>query len=67
MISNIYGLLILSLITTTLLTSVQMANTKLNYQNKYPITNEEKIYLRNLGFSQKDFSKLETSLKEIYK
>ena len=67
MISNIYGLLILSLITTALLTSVQMANTKLNHQNKYPITKEEKIYLRNLGFSEKDFAKLETSLKEIYK
>ena len=67
MISNIYGLLILSLITTALLTSVQMANTKLNQQNKYLITKEEKIYLRNLGFSEKDFTKLETSLKEIYK
>ena len=67
MISNIYGLLILSLITTALLTSVQMANTKLNHQNKYLITKEEKIYLRNLGFSEKDFTKLETSLKEIYK
>ena len=67
MISNIFGLLILSLITTALLTSVQMANTKLNHQNKYPITKEEKIYLRNLGFSEKDFAKLEISLKEIYK
>lgn len=67
MISNIFGLLILSLITTALLTSVQMANTKLNNQNKYPITKEEKIYLRNFGFSEEDFSKLETSLKEIYK
>ena len=44
-----------------------MANTKLNHKNKYPITKEEKIYLRNLGFSEKDFAKLETSLKEIYK
>ena len=67
MISNIYGLLILSLITTALLTSVQMANTKLNHQNKYLITEEEKIYLRNLGFSEKDYTKLETSLKKIYK
>ena len=67
MISNIFGLLILSLITTALLTSVQMANTKLNNQNKYPITKEGKIYLRNLGFVEKDFEKLETSLKEIYK
>ena len=67
MISNIYGLLILSLITTALLTSVQMANTKLNNQSKFPITKEEKIYLRNLGFSEKDFAKLEISLKEIYK
>ena len=67
MISNIYGLLILSLITTALLSSVQMANTKLNYKNKYPLTKEEKIYLRNLGFSETDFSNLEISLKEIYK
>ena len=62
MISNIYGLFILSLITTALLTSVQMANTKLNHQNKYPITKEEKIYLINLGFSEKDFSTLEIYL-----
>ena len=67
MISNIYGLLILSLITTVLLTSVQMANTKLNYKNKYPMTKEEKLYLKNYGFSEMDFSKLETTLKEIYK
>ena len=39
-----------------------MANTKLNNQSKFPITKEEKIYLRNLGFSEKDFTKLETSL-----
>jgi len=67
MISNIYGLLILSVITTALLTSVQMANTKLNYKNKYSITTEEKIYLKNLGFDTSDFSKLETDLKTIYK
>lgn len=67
MISNIYGLLILSVITITLLTSVQMANTKLNYKNKYSITNEEKIYLKELGFNKSDFSKLETDLKTIYK
>lgn len=66
MISNIYGLLILSVITTALLTSVQMANTKLNYKNKYSITNEEKIYLKQLGFNKSDFSKLETDLKRIY-
>jgi len=66
MISNIYGLLILSLITTVLLTSVKMANTKLNYKNKYPITREEKIYLRELGFDNSDFSKLEIDLKNIY-
>ena len=67
MISNIYGLLILSVITTALLTSVQMANTKLNYKNKYSITNEEKIYLKQLGFNESDFSKLEDDLKTIYK
>ncbi|RPG56014.1 MAG: hypothetical protein CBD95_005175 [Flavobacteriales bacterium TMED235] len=67
MISNIYGLLILSAITTTLLTSVQMANTKLNYKNEYSITKEEKIYLQTLGFNKSDFSKLETDLKKIYK
>ena len=67
MISNIYGLLILSVITTTLLTSVQMANTKLNYKNEYSITKEEKIYLQTLGFNKSDFSKLETDLKKIYK
>ena len=67
MISNIYGLLILSVITTTLLTSVQMANTKLNYKNEYSITEEEKIYLQTLGFNKSDFSKLETDLKTIYK
>ncbi len=67
MISNIYGLLILSVITTALLTSVQIANTKLNYKNKYSITNEEKIYLKQLGFNESDFSKLENDLKTIYK
>ena len=67
MISNIYGLLILSVITTALFTSVQMANTKLNYKNKYSLTKEEKIYLRGIGFSKSDFSKLENDLKEIYK
>ncbi len=67
MISNIYGLLILSAITTTLLTSVQMANTKLTYKNEYSITKEEKIYLQTLGFNKSDFSKLETDLKKIYK
>ena len=67
MISNIYGLLILSVITTALLTSVQIANTKLNYKNKYSITNEEKIYLKQLGFNESDFSKLEDDLKTIYK
>ena len=66
MISNIYGLLILSLITTVLLTSIKMANTKLNYKNKYSITREEKIYLRELGFDNSDFSKLEIDLKNIY-
>lgn len=66
MISNIYGLLILSLITTVLLTSVKMANTKLNFKNKYPITREEKIYLRDLGFDNSDFLKLEIDLKNIY-
>ena len=49
MISNIYGLLILSVIATALFTSVQMANTKLNYKNKYSLTKEEKIYLKKLG------------------
>ena len=67
MISNIYGLLILSLITTVLLTSVQMANTKLNYKNKYPITKEEEIYLRKLGFENSDISTIENDLKNIYK
>ena len=67
MISNIYGLIILSLITTVLLTSVQMANTKLNYKNKYPITKEEEIYLRELGFENSDILKLEIDLKNIYK
>ena len=67
MISNIYGLLILSLITTVLLTSVQMANTKLNYKNKYPITKEEEIYLRELGFENSDISTIEVDLKNIYK
>tara|TARA_B100000161_G_C33542309_1_gene411196 strand:+ start:433 stop:636 length:204 start_codon:yes stop_codon:yes gene_type:complete len=67
MISNIYGLLILSLIATVLLTSVQMANTKLNYKNKYPITKEEEIYLRELGFENSDILKLEIDLKNIYK
>ena len=67
MISNIYGLLILSLITTVLLTSVQMANTKLNYKNKYPITKEEEIYLRELGFENSDISTIEIDLKNIYK
>tara|TARA_A100001035_G_C27564308_1_gene400106 strand:- start:273 stop:476 length:204 start_codon:yes stop_codon:yes gene_type:complete len=67
MISNIYGLLILSVITTALLTSVQIANTKLNYKNKYSITNEEKIYLKQLGFNESDLSKLENDLKTIYK
>lgn len=67
MISNIYGLLILSLITTVLLTSVQMANTKLNYKNKYPITKEEEIYLRELGFEDSDISTIEIDLKNIYK
>ena len=66
MISNIYGLIILSLITTVLLTSVQMANTKLNHKNKYPITKEEKIYLRQLGFDNSDFLKIEIDLKNIY-
>ena len=67
MISSIYGLIILSLITTVLLTSVQMANTKLNYKNKYPITKEEEIYLRELGFENSDISKIEVDLKNIYK
>jgi len=67
MISNIYGLLILSLITTALLTSVQMANTKMNYKNKYKITKEEKTYLKKIGLNTSDFSKLENDLKEIYK
>ena len=67
MISNIYGLIILSLITTVLLTSVQMANTKLNYKNKYPITKEEEIYLRELGFENSAILKLEIDLKNIYK
>ena len=67
MISNIYGLLILSVITTALLSSVQMANTKLNFKNKYSITKEEKIYLKKIGFNNSVFSKLEKDLKEIYK
>ena len=67
MISNIYGLLILSLITTVLLTSVQMANTKLNYKNKYPITKEEEIYLKELGYEDSDISTIEIDLKNIYK
>lgn len=67
MISNIYGLLILSVIATALFTSVQMANTKLNYKNKYSLTKEEKIYLREIGFTKSDFSKLENDLKAIYK
>ena len=66
MISNIYGLLILSLITTVLLTSVQMANTKLNYKNKYPVTKEEELYLRKLGFDKSDISNIENDLKNIY-
>ena len=44
-----------------------MANTKLNYKNKYPITKEEEIYLRELGFENSDISKLEIDLKNIYK
>ena len=67
MISNIYGLLILTVITTALLTSVQMANTKLNFKNKYSITKEEKIYLEKLGFNKSEFSKLETDLNTIFK
>ena len=39
----------------------------INYKNKYSITNEEKIYLKQLGFNESDFSKLETDLKKIYK
>lgn len=67
MISNVYGVLILSLITTVLFTSVQMANKKLDYKNKYPLTKAEKIYLKQLGFNQIHFSKLENDLKTIYK
>ena len=67
MISNIYGLLILSVITTAFLASVQMANTKINYKNKYKITKEEKIYLKEIGLNKSDFSQLENDLKEIYK
>ena len=63
---QIYGLLILSVITTALLTSVQMANTKLNYKNKYSITNEEKIYLKQLGFNESDFE-IRNWFKKIYK
>ena len=44
-----------------------MANTKLNYKNKYPITKEEEIYLKELGFDDSDISTIEIDLKNIYK
>ena len=63
MISALVGSVIMSAVTVAMLLAINISNKILNQVGRSPLTNQEKIILRNAGFNSEDIETINQEIK----